>query len=151
MKRDGISCQLSRIHLARRLRSQFQVAQQEISDDLHIRLLEQGFKIDGVQIAALLGKVSALVENIGDAAAHAGGEISAAGAEHEHDAVRHVLAAVVADALDHRGRSGVANGKAFAGDSVEEGFAAGCAVEGNVADDDVFFRQRSRKRAAETR
>ncbi len=57
---------------------QLQVRQQEISDDHHIRLVEQGLQIDGIEITPLLGKVSALVEDVGDAAAHASGEISAA-------------------------------------------------------------------------
>ena len=120
--------------------SQLQMAHQEISDNLHIRLLEQGFEIDRVQIAALLGEIPALVENISDATAHAGGEISTAGAKHEHDAVGHVLAAVVAHALDDRSRSRIADGEAFAGDSVEEGLAASRAIKGDVADDDIFFR-----------
>ena len=119
---------------------QLQVRQQEISDDYHIRLVEQGLQIDGIEITPLLGKVSALVEDISGTAAHSSSEISAAGAEHQNDAVGHVLAAVVADTLNDRGRSGVADSKAFAGNSVEERFAAGRAVKGNVADEDIFFR-----------
>ena len=55
-------------------------------------------------------------------------------AEHDHQAVGHVFAAVVADAFDHGGSAGVAHGEALAGHAVEEGFAAGGAVEGDVAD-----------------
>ena len=60
-------------------------------------------------------------------------------AEHDHEAVRHVFAAVIADAFDHRGRAGVAHREALAGHAVEERLAAGRAVEHDVADEDVFF------------
>ena len=56
-------------------------------------------------------------------------------------AVGHVLAAVVAHAFNHGGCAGVADGEALAGDAVEEGFAAGCAVEHDVADQDAFLGQ----------
>ena len=52
---------------------------------------------------------------------------------------RHVLAAVIADSFDNGGRSAVADGKPFAGNAADEGFAAGRAIERDVSDDDVFF------------
>src|SRR5579864_4971993 len=39
---------------------QIQVARDQISDELHILLIEDRFEIDGVQIAALLGEISTL-------------------------------------------------------------------------------------------
>src|SRR5208282_6924537 len=87
--------------------------------------VENGLEVDRIQIAALFGEVSALVKNVGDAATHAGGKISSAGSEHQNQALGHVFAAVVADSLDHRGRSRIANRKAFASDSVEKSFATG--------------------------
>ena len=66
-------------------------------------------------------------------------------------AVRHVLAAVVADAFDHRGGAGIAHREALAGHAVEEGLAAGGAVEHHVADQDILFRQEGRSRAADRR
>ena len=62
-------------------------------------------------------------------------------AEHHHQAVGHVLAAVIAQAFDHRGRAGIAHREALAGHAVEERLAAGGAVEHHVADQDVLFRQ----------
>src|SRR5208282_6602070 len=59
--------------------------------------------------------------------------------EHQDQALGHVFAAMVADSLDHRCRSGIANGEAFASDSIEKRFAAGGAVKGNVSNDDIFF------------
>ena len=72
-------------------------------------------------------------------------------AEHDHQAVGHVFAAVIADAFDHRRRAGVADREALAGHAVEEGLAAGRAVEHHVADQDVLFRQERRSLAADRR
>src|SRR5690606_37210366 len=55
-------------------------------------------------------------------------------------AARHVLAAMVAAAVDHRDRAGVADGEALARDAVEVGFAGDGAVEHGVAHDDVLGR-----------
>jgi hypothetical protein len=54
-------------------------------------------------------------------------------------AAGHVFAAVVADALDDGGHAGVADGEALAGHAADVGLAGGGAVEGDVADDDVFL------------
>src|ERR1022692_2007646 len=118
---------------------QFSVTRDKVSDDLDILTVEQRLEIDRVEIAAFFGEIHVLVENIGDAATHASCEIPAAGAEHQHQPVRHVLAAVVADPLDDRSGSGVANREAFSGNSVEERFAARGAVKCNIADQDIFF------------
>ena len=60
-------------------------------------------QIDRRAVAALLGEIALLVEHVGDAAAHAGGEVAAALAEHDDEAVGHVFAAVIAEAFDHGG------------------------------------------------
>ena len=83
------------------------------------------------------------VEHVGDAAAHAGGEVAAGRAEHHHHAAGHVLAAVVADALDDRVRAAVAHREALAGEAARRRLARGGAVEHGVADDDVLLGRRS--------
>src|ERR1700687_5695967 len=113
-------------------------------DQPNILSFENRLQVDRVQIAALFGEVAALVENVGDAAAHAGGKISAASSEQQHQALGHVFAAVVADALDHRGRSRVANRKALARDPIEKRFAAGGAVESDVADENIVLGSETR-------
>ena len=60
-------------------------------------------------------------------------------AEHDDAAAGHVLAAVVADALDHRGGARVAHAEALADDAAEEDLAAGRAVGDDVAGDDVLL------------
>src|SRR5690606_15051440 len=70
----------------------------------------------------------------------AGREVAARRSEYDDDTTRHVLAAVVARALDDRVGTRVAHGKALAGDAAEVAFAADRAVEHGVADDHALFR-----------
>jgi hypothetical protein len=60
--------------------------------------------------------------------------------EHDDGPAGHVLAAMITDALDDGGGPRVADSKALAGDTGEEGFALGRAVEDGIADDDVVRR-----------
>src|SRR3981189_693414 len=104
---------------------------------------EDWLEINRLQIAALFGEVAALVKNIGNAAAHAGGKISPAGSEHQHQAPGHVFATVVADSFDHSSRSGIANRKALASNPVEKRFAAGGSVKGHIANQNIFLGSES--------
>ena len=80
------------------------------------------------------------IVDIGDAAGHAGREVAPGVAQYHHHAAGHVLAAVVAGALDDADRARIAHGEAFAGDAFEIGFSGDGAVENRVADDDVLQR-----------
>ena len=79
------------------------------------------------------------VEDVGDAAGHAGREVASGRSEDDGAAPGHVLAAVVADPFDHGVRPGVADAEPFADDAAEEQFAGGGAVGDDVAGDDVLF------------
>ena len=85
-----------------------------------------------------LVEVPVLVQNVGNAAAHARGEVFAGLAQHHHSAAGHVLTAVVAHALHNRRGAGVADAESFACHAADEGLAAGGAIEGHVADDNVL-------------
>src|ERR1039457_3824587 len=100
------------------------------------------FQVYGGGVAALFGEVAALVEDVGDAAAHAGGEVAATLAQHHDQAFGHVFAAMVAETFDDCGGSGVAHGEAFAGHAVKIRLAAGGSVKDHVSDQDVFFGQK---------
>ena len=84
-------------------------------------------------------KRAVLVEDVGDAAAHAGGEVAPGRPEHDHAAAGHVLAAVVADALDDGVGARVAHREALAREAAEERAPRGRAVEDGVADDHVLL------------
>ena len=60
---------------------------------------------------AALPEIAVRVPDVGDAAAHAGGEVAAGGAEDDDAAAGHVFAAVVADAFDHGVGAAVADGE----------------------------------------
>ena len=98
-----------------------------------------------------LAEVAGLVEDEGDAAAHAGGEVPAGAADDDGDAAGHVLAAVVASPLDDGMRAAVPHAEPLAGPAPEEGPAAGRAVEGHVADQDVLLGHERRRLAADRR
>ncbi len=74
-----------------------------------------------------------------DAARHPGREVAAGRPEHDDAAAGHVLAAVVADAFDDRGRARVAHAEALAHHAAEVGLTTGGAVERDVAGDDVLL------------
>ena len=117
------------------------MAREQGAEFFDVFRVDQRFEIDAGLVAAARGEVALIVVDVGDAAAHAGGEVAAGGTEDDDEAVGHVLAAVVADAFNNGGGAGVADGEALAGDAVEISFAAGCAVEDDVADEDAFLRQ----------
>ena len=84
---------------------QFEVPHDQCLHHLDVVRIEQGLQIHRVEVAALLGEISALIEDIRNAAAHPGREVPPARTEHQHQAVGHVLATVIADSLDHCGRA----------------------------------------------
>ena len=100
---------------------------------------EQRLERDHRGVAALSERAVG-VEDVRDAAAHARREIASGAAEHDDRAARHVLAAVVAGALDHRARAGVAHAEALAGHAAVIRLALDRAVHHRVADDDVLLR-----------
>src|SRR6185437_14897977 len=91
---------------------------------------------DHAHVAAL-GEVAVLVEHVGDATAHAGREVAPGRPEHDDAPAGHVLAAVIANALDDRAGARVAHGEALAGEPAEERAPARGPVQHGVADDHV--------------
>ena len=78
-------------------------------------VLGGGHRLDVHHLQVALGvEELVLVEHVGDAAAHARGEVHARPAQHHDDAAGHVLAAVVAHALHHGDGAGVAHREALA-------------------------------------
>ena len=71
--------------------------------------------------------------------------------KHHHPPAGHILAAVIAHAFDHRLHAAVAHAETLAGHAADIGLAAGRAVKGHVADDDVFFRRKGRSLPADKR
>ena len=78
-----------------------------------------GAQLDELAVDAALVEV----EHAGDAAGHAGREVAAGRAEDHDAAAGHVLAAVVADALDDGDGAGVADAEALADLAAQEDLA----------------------------
>src|ERR1700691_4751630 len=105
---------------------------------LEFVLVADWTQLDHSRIAARCER-AVFVEHVRDAAAHAGCEVASGLAEHHDQPARHVLASVVADALDDRMRTAVAHRESLAGDAAKERFAAGRAVERDVANNYVLL------------
>jgi hypothetical protein len=90
------------------------------------------------------------VEHVGDATGHAGREVAPGGPEDHDGAAGHVLAAVVADALDDGGRAGVAHAEALADRPAQEDLTRGGAVADDVAGDDVVLGDERRAAVGRT-
>src|SRR5207249_10250517 len=82
------------------------------------------------------------VEHERAAAGHARAEIFAGASEDDDRAIRHVFAAVVAEAFDDGDAAGVAHAKAFARAAAREQHSARRAIHHGVADDRVFVRDK---------
>ena len=110
----------------------------QLADERHFIRLIEPLEIDHVDVAVERERAVG-IEHVGDAAAHAGGEVAAGPPEHDHAPAGHVLAAVIADAFDHRLRAAVADREPLAGNAAHERLAARRAVQRDVADDHVLF------------
>ena len=97
-------------------------------------------EIDHLRIAAVFNEVTRFVEYVGDASAHTGSKIAAGRAEDDHASAGHVFTTVVADAFHDGMYTAVADAESFAGPAADVGFAFDRAVECDVADQNVVFR-----------
>src|SRR6185437_9895450 len=81
-------------------------------------LLQNRFQRDH-RLVALARERSLRIEHISDAARHAGREVAARFAKHDHGAARHVFATVVARAFDNRRRARVTHAEPLARNAAE--------------------------------
>ena len=85
-------------------------------------------------------KLMLRIQHIGNAARHPGGKVPPGRPQDNDCTACHIFAAVVADPFHNGGRAGIAHAEAFARNTGNEGAAACCTVECNIADDDVLSR-----------
>src|SRR5208282_4647411 len=115
----------------------------QVPHDQRMQLLEFVAIADRTQLdhpgVAARWERAVFVKHVRHTAAHAGREVTAGLAQNHDQAARHVLASMVADALDDRVRAAVTHRESLAGYAAEERFAAGRAVERDVADNDVVL------------
>ncbi len=95
-------------------------------------------------VVVAVDEITVQIQHVGQAAGEAGAEVQAHAAQHHHDAVGHVLAAVIARAFDDRQRAGVAHREAFARAAGGKQLATGGAVQAGVAQDRRIARLEAR-------
>ena len=98
---------------------------------------------DHLQVAVEF-QLALLVQHIGNAARHPGGKVAPGRTQHDHPATGHVLAAVIAHALNHSRGAAVAYAEALARQTANVGLAAGGTVERYVAGDHVLVGRKGR-------
>ena len=119
------------------------VPAQELPDRPDVFFLLDGFEVHHLPVAADV-EILVLVQHVGNAAGHARGKVASGLADNHHAAAGHVFATVISHALHHRVDAAVPDAEALAGDAPEIAFAGGCAVQGYIADKDVFLRHKGR-------
>ena len=96
------------------------------------------FQIDAIAIAARVAKFVSLIGDVGDPAAHARRKVFPRFAEHDHQTLGHVFAAVVAHPLDHGRGTGIAHRESLARAPTEKCFTRRRAIQRDVSDHDIF-------------
>ena len=86
-------------------------------------------------VVVAIDETSVDVQHICKTAGHARTEIHAGASEYDHDAVSHVLAAMVASTLDDGSRAGIPHRKAFTRSPGGKQLASGSAIQAGVSDD----------------
>src|SRR5208283_1436017 len=119
---------------------EFEVSGNEPVQRLDILGRRDGLEVHAFAIAQEGRKIAGIVEDIGDAAGHSRGKVPPRASQHHDQTLGHVLATVVADALNDRGGAGIAYRKALPGHAVEVRFTAGRAVQAYVADKNILLR-----------
>src|SRR5438105_1523173 len=76
-----------------------------VAESLNVLRLFHALQIHAGLVAARLDEIARLIENICNPARHSRGEILSRVAQADDQTLSHVLAAVIADALDHGGRA----------------------------------------------
>ena len=140
MKRETASCQLLRIALARRLPVNCRWRATRSRTTCKSFSSSKGSRSTESRLQRFSVKSPRSSKHVCEPAAHACSEVPPARTENYYQSIRHVFTAMVPDALNDRGGSGIANRKTFASDTVKEGFAARRAIERDIADDDIFLR-----------
>ena len=85
-------------------------------------------------VVIVVNEYFVLVQYEGESAGHTRAEIHACRTQNRNHAAGHVLAAVIAGALDHRMAAAVAHSETFAGDARGEQAPTGSPVQAGIAD-----------------
>src|SRR5215510_1028926 len=118
------------------------MALEQLLDFLQIALV-QSLEGHGFEVATVLER-SIFVQYVSYPARHAGSKIPPRCPDNDDPTPSHILAAVVSHTLDYGANTAIAYAEAFASHAANVRLATGSAVEGHIANDDVFLRSKSR-------
>ena len=104
----------------------------------HFLFVLDGLEVHHRQVTAPL-KVTGFIQHIGNAAGHAGSEVTAGLPENNDNAACHVFTPVVARTFDDGNRPRIAHSEPFAGNTTEITFAVYRAIQHGVADDHALI------------
>ena len=99
----------------------------------------QAFKVALFLITADM-KITIAVKYISDAARHPTGEVSSSFTENNDPTARHILTTVIPHSFDDSANSTIPHTEPLTSHATDVGFTIGRAIEGNIADNDVFLR-----------
>ena len=85
-------------------------------------------------------KLAFLIEHVSNAAGHSSGEISSRRTKHDYASTSHVFASVIANSFNHGRSSTVPHTETFARCAADVGFATRRAIESDVTDNHILFR-----------
>src|ERR1700693_841200 len=111
----------------------------QVQEFLEILRICDTFELDQLEIAILSKFVLGIVD-VSDPARHTGGEVPSSRTQNDGTPAGHILAAVVADPLNHGQRAGISDTESLGGLPAEIRLALDGSVKGNVADEDVLLR-----------
>ena len=80
------------------------------------------------------------IQYISDAAAHTCRKVFSGRSQYNHMTTSHILAAMLSDSFYNSSCTGIADTEPFSCHTCDISFPACCAVKGNVADNNIFFR-----------
>src|SRR5450631_441366 len=96
-------------------------------------------QINRRSVATLVLEVALLIEDVRDAAAHAGSKVTPRGAQHSNQAIGHVFATMVANTFHNGCCPRVSYSESLASYTIQEKLTARGAIKCNVADKDALF------------
>src|SRR5208337_1380807 len=123
---------------------EFEVPGDQPVKGLNVLWIRDGLEVHVFSVAQERRKIAGLIKDVGDAAGHSRRKVAPRASQHHDQALGHVLAAVVANALDDCGGAGIAYRKPLTGHAVEVRLTAGGAVEADVANQDILLRSKFR-------
>src|SRR5512133_162571 len=117
---------------------------EQLPEPTHVLLWNRGH-IDKLGVADL-SKSAVFVQYVGKATAHSGCEVASRLTDNDHSTAGHVFTSVVTNTFDDGRSTTISDSEALSSHAAEECFAARCAIQNRVSDENVLVRSNGRAR-----